>query len=323
MAGRRVKTDAGAGLAGREQDVLAVEFNRIRPRLVRVAYAIVGSHTDAEDVVASCWIRLVSAHAREPIEDLGKWCTVAVSHAAIDVLRSARKRREVYVGPWLPEPVLTATQVDLADPADRVTLDDTVSYALLVVLETLTPAERTAWVLHDLFGMPFGEVAGLLGRSAPAVRQLASRARVRVREGAPRVDVDPAEHRAVFSRFIEAAAGGDLEALVATLDPDVVATSDGGGQVSASTRPVRGAERVARFLLGLAQKSTRRNDEVSALVAVNGLPAIGVYTGGALTSLIIVTVGDGHVVRLDLIRAPEKLHAASAGVAQRPAHGQI
>lgn len=299
----------GGGAA--DDDSLAEEFDRLRARLVRVAYAIVGSYTDAEDVVASCWLKLVSAHAREPVQDVEKWCTVAVSRTAIDVLRSARRQREVYVGPWLPEPVVTSTQVDLADPADRVTLDDTVGYALLIVLETLTPAERAAWVLHDLFGMPFTEVAPLVGRSAPAVRQLASRARARVRDGAPRFDVDPAAHRAVFTRFIEAAAGGDLAALVATLDPEVVATSDGGGEVSAAMRPVLGADRVARFLLGLAEKSACRGDEVTALVAVNGLPAIGVYTRGTLSSLIVVTVGDGRVTRLDIVRAPGKLLAQS------------
>ena len=131
--------------------------------------------------------------------------------------------------------VITAAQIDLADPADRVTLDETVSYALLVVLETLTPAERVTWVLHELFGVPFPEVADLVGRTPAAVRQLASRARARVREGAPRFAVDPVEHHEVFSRFVAAAAGGDLAALVATLDPDVVATSDGGGQVGAAT----------------------------------------------------------------------------------------
>ena len=301
---------------GSDDDALALEFDRIRPRLVRVAYAIVGTYSDAEDVVASCWFKLASAHARDPVEDLEKWCTVVVARTAIDVLRSARRQREVYVGPWLPEPVLTAAQVDLADPADRITLDDTVSYALLVVLETLTPAERAAWVLHDLFAVPFPEVADLVGRSTTAVRQLASRARTRVREGAPRFDVDPAAHRAVFSRFIEAAAGGDLGALVAILDPDIVATSDGGGHVSAAMRPVHGAERVARLLLGLAAKSARRDDEVTTLVAVNGLPAIGVYTRGGLTSVIVATVGDGRIVRLDIIRAPDKLRAV-ARVARR------
>lgn len=292
-----------------DDEALALAFERVRPRLVRVAYAVVGSHADAEDVVAACWLRLVTAHAREPVVDVGKWCTVAVARASIDLLRTARKQREVYVGPWLPEPVVTAAQIDLADPADRVTLDETVSYALLVVLETLTPAERVTWVLHELFGVPFPEVADLVGRTPAAVRQLASRARARVREGAPRFEVDPVEHHEVFSRFVAAAAGGDLAALVATLDPDVVATSDGGGQVSAATRPVRGADRVARFLLGVADLSARRGDEVSSLVAVNGLPAIAVHAGDRLTTLLVPTIADGRVVRIDIIRAPAKLHS--------------
>lgn len=302
-------TDAESGRPPVDEESLAVAFEAVRPRLVRVAYAVVGSHADAEDLAAACWPRLLAAHAREPVVDVGKWCTVAVARASIDVLRSARRQREVYVGPWLPEPVVTATQVDLADPADRVTLDETVSYALLVVLETLTPAERVTWVLHDLFGVPFPEVAGLVGRTPAAVRQLASRARARVREGAPRFEVDPAEHHEVFTRFVMAAAGGDLAALVATLDPDVVATSDGGGQVRAATRPVHGADRVARFLLGLAQRSARQGDEVTSLVAVNGLPAIATHTGEALTTLIVPTIAEGRVVRLDIVRAPAKLRS--------------
>lgn len=304
-------TDEQAGAGAVDEESLAIAFEAVRPRLVRVAYAVVGSHADAEDVVAACWLRLTAAHSLEPVVDVGKWCTVAVARASIDLLRSAHKRREAYAGPWLPEPVVTAAQVDLADPVDRVTLDETVSYALLVVLETLTPAERVTWVLHDLFGVPFPEVADLVGRTPAAVRQLASRARTRVREGAPRFEVDPGEHHEVFTRFVTAAAGGDLAALVATLDPDVVATSDGGGQVSAATRPVRGADRVARFLLGLADRSARQGDEVSSVVAVNGLPAIAVHTGELLSTLIVPTIAEGRIVRLDIIRAPGKLrHSA-------------
>ena len=304
------RTAADAVTSRVDDEPLARAFDQVRPRLVRVAYAVVGSHADAEDVVAACWPRLVAAHGREPILDVGAWCTVAVARASIDLLRTAHKRREVYVGPWLPEPVVTAAHVDLADPVDRITLDETVSYALLVVLETLTPAERVTWVLHELFGVPFPEVATLVGRTPGAVRQLASRARARVREGTPRFEVDPVEHHEVFTRFLTAAAGGDLAALMATLDPDVVATSDGGGQVSAATRPVRGADHVARFLLGIAARSAQR-EEVSSIVAVNGLPAIAVHTGERLSTLIVPTIAGGRVIRLDIIRAPAKLERSA------------
>jgi RNA polymerase sigma-70 factor (ECF subfamily) len=279
---------------------LAAAYQAARPRLVRVAYAVLGVHSEAEDVVADVWLRLAAADERDPIRDVDAWATVAVARAALDALRSARMRRESYVGPWLPEPVVTDS-----DPADRVTLDDAVSFALLVVLETLTPAERTAWVLHDLFGLPFAEIAPVVGRSADAVRQLASRARVHVRSQTPRVAVDPSEHDRVVGEFLRAAAGGGLPALVATLDPEVVLTSDGGGVVSAARRPVLGADRVARFLLGIAGKAGP-NDRIAPLT-VNGAAGLGLYQGADLSAVLSLVVTNGRVARIDLIRAPAKL----------------
>jgi RNA polymerase sigma-70 factor (ECF subfamily) len=142
-----------------------MQDRQARPRLVRVAYAIIGSHSEAEDVVADCWFRLAAADHDEPVRDVEAWAVVAVSRMALDVLRSARVRRERYVGPWLPEPLVASPGQMAADPADQVTLDDEVSYALLVVIETLSPAERTAFVLHDLFGVSFDEIAAIVGRT--------------------------------------------------------------------------------------------------------------------------------------------------------------
>lgn len=288
-------------------DELAAEYDALRPRLVRVAYAILGSRAEAEDVVADCWTRLVDADAREPVRDLTGWLTVAVARAATDVLRSARVRREAYVGPWLPEPFVAAAAG--TDPADRVTLDETVGYALLVVLESLSPAERTAFVLHDVFGMGFPEVATVVGRTPAAVRQLASRARTHLAGQRPRFEVDRTAHEQVLGSFLAASAGGDLAALVATLDPDVVVTSDGGGVVSAARRPVRGADRAARYLLGVVAKYVDQQADVDLLVA-NGLPAIGIRQDGVLTSLVVLTVQGGRVARVDIVRAPAKLAAA-------------
>jgi RNA polymerase sigma-70 factor (ECF subfamily) len=300
-----------------EEDRLAIAFSEARPRLVRVAYAILGSHAEAEDVVADCWLRLVAAHDHEPVRDVESWAVVAVSRMALDVLRSARVRREQYVGPWLPEPVVasaaatagmpgTAGPASLGgDPADKVTLDDEVSYALLVVLEALSPPERTAFVLHDLFGMPFGEVATVVGRSPEAVRQLASRARRHVRSGNAWSPVDAAEHQRVVSAFSEAVLTGDLDALIGVLDPDVVLVSDGGGVVSAARRPVLGADRVARFLLGVMAKGGP--DLRSEQVDVNGAPGFALYQGGDLVTVVSVTVAQDRVTRLDVVRAPAKL----------------
>lgn len=281
---------------------LAEEFTAARPRLVRVAYAVLGSHADAEDVVSDAWPRLVEADAREPVRDVEGWALVAVSRAALDVLRSARRRRENYVGPWLPEPVVA----DYADPADRVTLDDEVGYALLVVLEKLSPAERAAFVLHDVFGLPFEQVAGVVGRTPAAVRQLASRARRHVHDGAPRLDVDRGEHERTVTAFVAAAAGGDLAALVQVLDPDAVLVSDGGGVVNAARRPVLGADKVARFILGIARK---RPDDTVLPILVNGALGLASYEGDRLVTVIAFTVADGRISRVDLVRAPDKLTA--------------
>ena len=173
-----------------DQDLLAAAFSQARPRLVRVAYAIIGSHSEAEDVVADCWFRLAAADKAAPVRDVEAWAVVAVSRMALDVLRSARARRERYVGPWLPEPVVASPDETAADPADKVTLADEVGYAILAVMETLSPAERTAFVLHDLFGVRFDEVAAIVGRTPAAVRQLASRARRHVRGQSPWLSTD-------------------------------------------------------------------------------------------------------------------------------------
>lgn len=289
------------GIEPQREAELASDYAVARARLVRVAYAIVGTHAEAEDVVSECWFKLVRADAEAPVRDVEGWATVVVARAAIDVLRSARVRRETYTGPWLPEPVVSP----LHDPADRVTLDDSVSFALLVVLESLTPAERTAWVLHDLFGVTFEDVATTVGRSPAAVRQLAARARKHIEAGAPRLDVDPQQHRDVVQRFLDAAAGGDLEALVAMLDPAVVLTSDGGGRRNTARRPVRGPERVARFLLGIVGQV--QPGQTVTPVAVNGVLGVAVYDHDQLDTVVSFTVAGGLLSRIDFIRAPEKL----------------
>ncbi|WP_432508979.1 RNA polymerase sigma factor SigJ [Kineococcus auxinigenes] len=294
---------------GERAEELARQWVRQRGRLVGVAYAVLGSRAEAEDVVADCWLRLVGADAAERVRDVEAWATVAVARRALDVLRSARSRRESYVGPWLPEPLVTGDPVAggaaAGDPADRVTLDERVSYALMVVLETLTPAERTAWVLHELFGVPFADVARAVGRSPAAVRQLAGRARAHVAAGAGRVEVDPGEHRRVTAAFLAATAGGDLGALLALLDPAVVLTSDGGGVVSAARRSVHGADRVARFLAGLARKHL--DGAVVRVVRVNGGPGFAVADASGPVLVGALTVVSGTVRRVDLVLAPAKL----------------
>jgi RNA polymerase sigma-70 factor (ECF subfamily) len=278
-------------------DTLAV-FEELRPRLIGVAYGLLGSLAEAEDAVQEAWIRLQGSD-REAIRDLPGWLVTTTSRIALDVLRSARSRRETYVGPWLPEPVETAP-----DPADAIGLADAVSWAMLVVLETLSPAERAAFVLHDVFGLPFTEVGEALGRAPAACRKLASRAREHVEARQPRFDVDPAAHREVVTAFARAAASGDLEALLDLLAPDAVLTSDGGGVVRAFPRPVHGAREIATFVatfgdrLGLTLRPS----------AVNGSPALLIFENGQIATVLALGIRDGRITTLDAVRNPQKFH---------------
>ncbi|WP_310740607.1 RNA polymerase sigma factor SigJ [Microbispora sp. H10885] len=285
-------------------------FEALRPRLLGVAYGLLGSLDEAEDVVQDAWLRL-RRHREEggaEIGDVVGWLVVTVSRLALDVLRSARHRREEYVGPWLPEPVLTGPVaggpvVGEPGPTERVTLDESISMAMLVVLESLSPAERTAFVLHDVFGLTFTEVGEAVGRSPAACRQLAARARTHVASRAPRFDVDPSAHRRVVDAFARACLGDDIGALLALLDPEVVLRSDGGGVVRAARRPVLGAAKVARLLTGLRRFG--RFELVPA--SVNGRPGLLRYREGRLVTVIGLTVAGGRITAVDMVLNPEKL----------------
>ena len=310
--------EGGEYAVGREEE-LARAYAAARPRLTRVAYSVLGSHSDAEDAVSDTWLKLVSADRRDRVLDVEAWATVAVARAALDTLRSTRTRREMYVGPWLPEPIVERLPGG-ANPADRVTLDENVSYALLVVLESLTPAERTAFVLHDLFAMPFQDVASVVGRSPEAVRQLASRARGHVRASTPRLKVDADEHRRTVSAFLAAAAGGDLGGLVSLLDHDVVATSDGGGKVSAARRPVVGADKVARYVVGTLNRFVP--DRHVDLVMVNGELGVARYLNGSLEFVVSFTTAGGRILEIDIVLAPDKLEHVWAASMTRTTDGR-
>jgi RNA polymerase sigma-70 factor, ECF subfamily len=275
-------------------------FEALRPRLVRVAYATLGSLAEAEDVVQEAWLRLQRTAPGE-VRDLQAWLTTVVGRLALDALGSARARRERYVGEWLPEPLVGQAP----DPADRVTLDEQVSLALLRVLESLSPPERTAFVLHDVFGHSFGEVAEAVGRTPQATRQLASRARRHVAAGRPRFPATADEQREVVTAFTAAAAEGDLDRLVALLDPGVTLRSDGGGRVSAARHPLHGARRVARALIALSRKGAAGGGR-AALVAVNGAPGL-VVEWGPDRSVLAFTVDGGRITAIDIVRNPDKL----------------
>src|SRR5262249_10675365 len=212
--------------------------------LQSVAYRMLGSATEAEDAVQEAWLRL-SRSDTEEVANLGGWLTTVVARVCLDMLRSRRARREDYVGSWLPEPVVTIEN----GPEDAAVLAESVGLALLVVLDTLTPGERLAFVLHDMFGMPFDEIAPIVERSEAATRQLASRARRRVRGARPSSDVDRREQRRVIDAFLAASRAGDFEALLEVLDPDVVFRIDAGGAAPRARPPVEGAQAVAAPIL--------------------------------------------------------------------------
>ncbi len=285
-------------------DDLAASFERLRPHLLRVAYGTLGSIAEAEDVVQDAWLRLQRADSAR-IEDLRAWLTTVVARLSLDALKTARRQREDYVGQWLPEPWVE--QVDDEQPGERVSLDESVATAMLVVLERLSPAERVAFLLHDVFAMPFEQVAEAVGRSPAAVRQLAARARRHVEAERPRFPATAEEHRRVVVAFIEACGMGDLERLLEVLDPDVVFRSDGGGQVPAARFPLEGAERVARALLSLEGKRRRAGYEMRGGPSmVNGQLGFVFYEEENL-NVLSFTVDAGRIVALNVVRNPDKL----------------
>ncbi|MDQ3988666.1 MAG: sigma-70 family RNA polymerase sigma factor [Actinomycetota bacterium] len=248
-------------------DALAGEFQQHRSHLLAVGYRLTGSWVDAEDAVQESWLRLQRV---EPPRDLRAWLTTVVGRLCLDRLRSAMARRECYVGPWLPEPVVTPLE-GAGSPADDVVRDEGVRMAALVVLERLTPEQRVAFVLHDTLSIPFAEIADVLGCSVAAARQHASRARRTVAEADPPPRVGLIEQRAVLDAFVAALASGDLRAVVALLASDAVVLGDGGGHERTARRPVVGADKVARFLLGLQQRYQAAQRAAAATpVLVNG-----------------------------------------------------
>ncbi|MFD7446212.1 RNA polymerase sigma factor SigJ [Streptomyces sp. NPDC059909] len=283
-------------------------FEQQRDRLWGIAYRITGSVADADDAVQEAWLRWQGLPDGEA-EDPSAYLTTVISRICYDQLGSARARREAYVGPWLPEPVISED-----GPEDRVTLDESVGMAMLTVLERLTPAERTAFILHDVFAVPFPEIAEVVGRTPESVRQLASRARRRVRAEAPRRSVDRGEHRRAVDAFLTAVMGGDLDGLLEILDPEVVWRSDGGGKVMAARLPVLGNEKVARF----AQRLTRGFDLATMQVFVrdvNGAPGI-VFDDpvGAQGAVFAFMVHGGRITEIDAVVNPDKLrHLGLAG----------
>jgi RNA polymerase sigma-70 factor (ECF subfamily) len=323
---------------------LAAEFAAERDHLMGVAYRMLGSRAEAEDAVQEAWLRCSNAlgdpAARAQIRDLRAWLTTTVGRICLDVLRSARVRREAYAGPWLPEPVVSRLPGGVAalpdapsagqpepagfapDPGERAARLDEVGMALLVVLERLTPEQRVAFVLHDVFAVPFDEIAPVLGATPAATRQLASRARKAVAEGGPRHTADVPEQRRVLAAFLAAANSGDIQGLLAVLAPDVVAIGDGGGVFPAGRRPVEGALQVARFVAGLFRRVDHDlllRGEPALVNGSLGLLIDGAFDGQPLRIVMAFAIHNGRITgmfdqldpaKLTRVPALDQAHAA-------------
>ncbi|MFG1926806.1 RNA polymerase sigma factor SigJ [Cryptosporangium sp. NPDC048952] len=281
------------------------EFSAHREHLVRVAYRMLGSLADAEDAVQETWLRWQRTDQSEIVEPRA-WLTRVTGRICLDVLRSARVTREAYVGPWLPEPLVERLPTDASDPADLAELDDSVRIALLHLLERLSPEQRVAFILHDVFGIPFDGIAAALGTKAENARQLASRARRLLHDSAPPPLAPLSEQRATVEAFFDACQGGDLGRLTALLAPDVEFHSDGGGQVRAALRPIYGPDKVIRFTLGVLTGNGRSLEPEPALV--NGQFGLVLRRAGELLGVVVPDVNaDGRISRFSFIVNPEKL----------------
>lgn len=280
-----------------------------RRLLINVAYRLLGTMADAEDVVQDTYVRWYrqTDEERDAIESPPAWCVRVATRICLDILNSARRRRERYVGPWIPEPIpgreLIESSSITIDPADRVTLDESVTMAVLVVLESMTPAERVSFVMHDIFQYSFREISEIVGRSEPACRQLASSARRRVHDARPAPE-DTQRHAATVIGVKAAFERGDVDAIIGLLDPQVTAVNDGGGRVRAALRPVVGAAKVARFFLGVLHKWPAIEMSV---VDVNGEAGLFLQIDGAPMAVIAMEQRDGLVTRFWMVLNPDKL----------------
>jgi len=275
-----------------------------RPRLLGLAYRMLGDMDDAEDVVQEAYLRWHQAD-RADVRSAEAWLTTVVTRVAVDRLRRAATERATYVGPWLPEPIATEPPSELAPPDRGAELASDLSVALLLLLERLAPEERAAFLLREVFGMGYDEIARTLERRPDAVRQMIHRARERVHAGRPRFAAPPEAHEQILEHFVEALAADDAPRVLALLAPDVTLASDGGGRAAAARNWIRGPDRVARFMLGVMRKFGRHTTR--RIARVNGEPALLAFDGERLISVTTIDVDNGRIRAVLTVRNPDKL----------------
>ena len=290
----------------------ATDYTEFRPLMFSIAYRMTGSISDAEDIVQEAFLRLTRVLRDGTVIDSPKaYLATATTRLAISHLRSARVRRESYVGAWLPEPLLSDAPVGSKTepgPAERAEMSDSLSMAFLVLLESLTPTERAVFLLHEVFSYDYKEIAGITGKSETNCRQILARARQHVDDGKPRFDASREQRDEVARRFFAAAKGGDMTALLELLAPDVVMVGDGGGKAWALAQPISGAERVAKLLLGLQRRAPKMGVHVVP-AWVNGQPGAVSYDGeGRVVNVFELDIADGRVQTVRSIVNPDKLH---------------
>lgn len=284
-----------------------------RGRLLGLAYRMLGSRADAEDVLQDAYLRFAGAR---DVQNAEAFLVTTVTRLCLDRLKSARAKREIYVGPWLPEPIVDA---EALSPHAATELSDDLSFALLLALERLKPAERAAFLLHDVFEAPFADIAETLGRSEAACRQLAARARKAVREARPLHPAPAEAHARLLTAFSEAVASGDVSRLTALLREDAIALSDGGGVKPAALNPIHGADKVARFFIGLARKHAANGVVLHIEPAtINGALGLFVYLNGALDQTLSIAVDGDHVAAIYAVRNPEKLRGLRRDIPSPP-----
>jgi RNA polymerase sigma-70 factor (ECF subfamily) len=281
----------------------AERFTHLRPLLFTIAYEILGSATESDDVLQDSYLRWAAVDL-STVHDTKAYLARLVTRQALNALRAEARRREDYIGPWLPEPLL----LEPDDASADVVLAESVSMAMLVVLETLTPDERAVFVLHDVFGFDYDEIASAVGKSVPGVRQIAHRAREHVHARRKRFEpVDAVTTARITEQFLTAASTGDTEGLLAMLAPDATWTADSGGKASAARRPVVGAEKVARAVIGLFQRGQQLPDVRVKTAIYNSVPAIVIHSGEHLEGVFLVEIVDGKITNFYAMRNPDKL----------------